>query len=115
MTLRLCLTPGFTNCAGTQRLLDLIETIQPTYHFFSHHRMRVEPGILGNTRYFWLENVSFERATKGIYPFGPVNAGCMGILRWEDVSHHDVTIVSDTWLHELRWDNFDHWHFFKDA
>lgn len=94
---------------ASQQLCDLIQLAQPAYHFFSHHRTPVPPGMLGTTRYFWLENVSFERLARGMYPFGRVNPGCMGILRWQDANVHEFTVVDEQWLHSLRWDNFAHW------
>ncbi len=93
-----------TNRWGSDRLRRVIDTCQPSYNFFAHHKDRIEPYNIENTKCFWLNDVNFSRKKKGINM--PIEKGCMGVLSWNDKKKNEFKIIDDKWMEDV---NFTNW------
>jgi hypothetical protein len=87
---------------GSERLLDLIRTEGPRYHFFGHYHWYYPEVELANhqggvTRSIGLNQVFFEswEAT--------IAQGCFGVLRIAAAGAMRFEIVEDRWFQALRY------------
>lgn len=85
---------------GSTRLRRLVESNSPAYHFFAHHKNRIEPSCIGTTRCYWLNDVNFDRNAKSMAM--PLEIGCMGILSWKDETNHDFEMVDGEWIRDVN-------------
>jgi hypothetical protein len=58
--------------------------------------------LIGETKSFWLNDVSFEAATRGA-SFTVLNSGCKDILRLEGPDDHEFEILEEPWIKEVAW------------
>lgn len=89
---------------GSLRLRKLVESSQPQYHFFAHHKERIKPTTIGNTKCYWLNDVNFDMEQKK-RAFA-LEEGCMGILFWEDEFNHNFEIVNEAWTKGVNSENW---------
>ena len=90
---------GASDRHGSRRLRRVVERMQPSYHFYAHHKDPLSPVQIGATKCFWLNDVNFSRQGKGIRM--PLEPGCMGILTWIDRARHDFQVVTDKWFAQV--------------
>ncbi|MCK4303627.1 MAG: metallophosphoesterase [Candidatus Eisenbacteria sp.] len=83
---------------GSKRLRQVIEHLQPTCVFFSHHKGPIAPYAIGRTNCFWLNDVNFATGSGGINVCGNLNSGCMGILEWETSGEYSFDVVAEPWF-----------------
>lgn len=85
---------------GSQMVRELLETVQPTYHFCGHYH---DPGqqlsIPGRTQSYILNEVNF-RGQRILYP------GSIGILEWENSLTHSFSFVNEHWMKEYTRANY---------
>ncbi len=97
---------GESDVVGSYRLEFVDQRNDPSYHFFAHHRRPIPQGKIGQTRCYWLNDVNFERRSRG--RFGQLAPGCMGLLRWSDDTDHEFTVLDEPWMRSLT---FENWRF----
>ncbi len=85
---------------GSPKVKELIEIVQPTYHFCGHYH---DPGqqlsVQGKTQSYLLNEVNFRNARR-------INPGSIGILTWEHMSQHSFSFIDEPWLQEYTRDNY---------
>ncbi len=84
---------------GSKRIAEAVNRVQPTYHFYAHHRGPIETIIHGDTQSIWLNDVNFERQHNG--GFGRLAPGCMGLLTWYGPDRHEFALVDDDWFNAV--------------
>lgn len=92
---------------GSVLIRDVIETCQPAYNFFGHHRSPIAPANIHRTQCIWFNDVNFQpvRSQKHL---GPLEPGCMGILKWTDQEKHTLQVIDDRWFCALTGANWRH-------
>ena len=98
-----CGPTGVQGTLGSPLLRSVIDSAQPKYHFYAHHTEHIEPIEIGETSCVWLNDVNFERAQRGMYPYDHLEPDCMGILSWEGPENHAFEFVRDPWFDEVTW------------
>jgi len=92
---------------GSRLIRNVIESCQPAYNFFGHHRSAISPAIINHTGCFWFNDVNFQRVRSQRH-IGPLEPRCMGILEWKNPSKHSLKIVDDPWFRALTGINWQH-------
>lgn len=98
-----CGPSGVQGTLGSPLLRAVIDSAQPSYHFYAHHSEHIEPTQIGETSCVWFNDVNFERAQRGMYPYGHLEPNCMGLLSWEGPDSHSFDFVTDSWFDEVTW------------
>ena len=99
---------GETDQWGSQLLHELIIATQPALHVYGHHTTPVGPATFGKTRSFWLNDTNFQKTREREFK-GPVEPGCMAILRWNSRDDHELTIVNDDWFRQITGATWRHY------
>lgn len=85
---------------GSQKVKEIIEILQPTYHFCGHYH---DPGqrlfIRGKTQSYLLNEVNFRKERA-------LNPGCIGILTWKHMLDHSFSILNEFWMKEYTRENY---------
>ena len=96
---------------GSKLLRIVDEMCQPSYHFYAHHKNLIAADVadtIGNTQCFWLNDVTFKKQDQGMFPFGPLEQECMGILSWNSPTEHHFEVLHESWQSKITWSN---WHY----
>lgn len=85
---------------GSQKVKELIEMLQPSYHFCGHYH---DPGqqlsMRGKTQSYLLNELNFQRERV-------LNPGCIGILTWEHILNHSFSFLNEPWMQEYTRENY---------
>ena len=85
---------------GSERIRNLLQQVQPTYHFCGHIH---EPGRkLSSSRKrqsYLLNEVNF-RGQRELYPRG------IGILEWDGKDDHSFSFLEEQWMQEYTRENY---------
>lgn len=83
---------------GSDLLRDLVETTQPLFFFFAHHKTPMEARTIGRTHCHWLNDVAFQ--FKDGRPKGQLEPGCMGILEWGE-TEQTFDLIREPWFYGI--------------
>jgi len=94
---------GRSETLGFEHLRAVDEVCKPFYHLYRHHEEPIEPGQVGSTQCFGLNDVSFEQRHGTMIPFGLLKQGCMGVLKWATQEEHLFDIVQEPPMQDMTW------------
>ncbi len=81
---------------GSHEVSAVIRSCRPAYNFYGHYSFAIPPKTVGRTQCIWHEGVAFQRVNRQF--IGPIQPGCMGILRWKSPDEHDYSLVDRPWF-----------------
>lgn len=88
---------------GSALIHEVIQLLQPYYHFYGHIRKEQPPKQFGRSMSYWLQNVCFRAG--GSKPLRVADK-CMGILSWKSEKEHTFRYVDEPWfarVHSANW------------
>jgi hypothetical protein len=83
---------------GMREISMILDRQAPAYHFFGHtgHPFQRKMDANGVTVCSKLSDFEWEESDRG----GRLKDDCLGILRWQDSSHHQFDVVDAPWIKE---------------
>lgn len=88
------LTPNY----GLEEIRLVLDAYSPAYHFHGHteepYRQRMDAN--GKTRVIKMADLHWDKSTRDF----ALEAGGMGILRWQSPSEHEFSVVDAEWYRE---------------
>lgn len=91
---------GETDQWGSQWIRELIDLKQPAFHVYGHHSTRIASAAIGQTTSIWLNDTNFRKTREGLYN-GPVEHGCMAVLRWRDRQDSSLEVINTRWFRQV--------------
>lgn len=89
---------------GSERIRQVIESSQPSFNFYAHHKEEIPPVSIGRTKCVWLNDVNFKRKKKGMTL--PLEEGCMGILHGKSLGELSFDLVAEDWIRKIDSENW---------
>lgn len=92
---------------GSRLLRETVESLQPSYQVYGHHSRPILRATIGSTECVWLNDTNFGKTREERFN-GPVEPGCVAVLRWRNQDDHQLTVVDDPWFRSTTGFNWRH-------
>lgn len=99
---------GESDRFGSNLLRETVQEMQPAFHVFGHHSRPIPQATIDRTKCVWLNDTNFSKTRDAVYN-GPLESGCMAIIRWRSENDNELTVINDEWFRQTTGATWRHY------
>ena len=93
---------------GSDLLRETVQEMQPVFQLYGHHSRPIPQATIGRTQCVWLNDTNFSKTRDATYN-GPLEPGCMAIIRWRSEDDNELTVINDDWFRQTTGATWRHY------